>query len=401
VEQTMAPPTPPRDQAGRPALHGTLLTRLWRRAEQPGCVRHGQARSLLARHQRMAGEPPLAGLLLRRGRGTDIQPSGPPIVAARPATAAPGAGPPRAPAQDPPRAPAPGARPSRASPPGTATPRDSAPRANALSAAPRPAVRARPVRPHDQPPSLPSPPRREPAAQPREAAAQPGAPRPNPAPSGVAASARPASAPPVVTASAARPVVTVPAARPVPGALARLVPGPAATPLGTGAAPSNPSAPPAGEVQRPVVRAGADGKAPTLAWPRPAPQQAGGTGGPARPPVPVVRERASPQGAWRPGPSVPQRPAMPQRPAIPQRSAPPLAGSTAAAPGPARTADPAGATRDPSRTPPEEPPGHRAGQREPARPAPPQIDMNRIVSTVQRRLTHHMAIERERRGMRR
>jgi hypothetical protein len=50
--------------------------------------------------------------------------------------------------------------------------------------------------------------------------------------------------------------------------------------------------------------------------------------------------------------------------------------------------------------PPEQParrpasPPHR--EREPARPA---ADVNHIVSTVQRRLMHQMAIERERRGM--
>ncbi|MGI5154086.1 hypothetical protein [Microbispora sp. CA-102843] len=357
----MAQPTPAEDQA--PSPDGALLTRLWRRVEQPGCVRHGQVRALLARHRRMAGEPPLAELLLRRGHGTDIEPSGPPIVVARPATAAPGAV------------------------PGVATP----------PAAPQPSVRTRPARPNDQPSSLPSPARR--AAQ---APADPAglvSPLPSatstPAPTTATGTLTPrAGARPA--AGAARPG----APRPVLSAPARPVPGLAAMPPGTGPDPWAPSAATVGETRRPVVRAGGDSKAPpTLAWPRPSPEQAGGTSGPARPPVPVVRERVSPQGAWRPGPAVPQRPAMPQRPA------PPAADPTVPAPG--RTADPARAARVPSRTSPDkpvepvEPSGHRAGQREPARPTPPQIDLNRIVSTVQRRLTHQMAIERERRGMRR
>jgi hypothetical protein len=53
-----------------------------------------------------------------------------------------------------------------------------------------------------------------------------------------------------------------------------------------------------------------------------------------------------------------------------------------------------------SRTPPEQPARRQADpprrEHDPARPA---VDMNQIVSTVQRRLMHQMAIERERRGM--
>jgi hypothetical protein len=56
--------------------------------------------------------------------------------------------------------------------------------------------------------------------------------------------------------------------------------------------------------------------------------------------------------------------------------------------------------RDPARALPERSDERRADrEREAARPAPPGIDMDRIVTTVQRRLLHHVAIERERRGM--
>jgi hypothetical protein len=65
----------------------------------------------------------------------------------------------------------------------------------------------------------------------------------------------------------------------------------------------------------------------------------------------------------------------------------------------------AGGMRDParpaaSRTPPEQPPGRQAETLRREREQPrPSLDMNHIVSTVQRRLMHQMAIERERRGM--
>ena len=38
-------------------------------------------------------------------------------------------------------------------------------------------------------------------------------------------------------------------------------------------------------------------------------------------------------------------------------------------------------------------------EREPARQAAPQVDVERIIAVVQRRFTHQLAIERERRGM--
>jgi hypothetical protein len=422
----MASLTPPGDQAPRPGLDHTLLKRLWQRAEQPGCVRHGQVRAILARHQRMAGDPPLAGLLLRRGRGSaDTLQARPVIVDARPAGAAP---------------------------PPSATP----PRATGPSAAPRPAVPARLTPPDD----LPTPPRPETRAmtRPRDAVWGNGAgalAQHSPAPTAqrspvatagpvTAATGRPSSqlqpaadsAPAVTTVKTAtgpvreqagpRPAAgphqpgwhALPVAPRPPSALSPAAP--TVTPPGVAAAPAAsafPGAPiatgrpvsrdpamtrgagpvpPASEDGRLVVRAANDSSGPrsaTLAWPRLAPEQAVGS---AQRSVPVVRERVSPSGAWRPGLPIARRPAqLPAGPAAPARAAADLAG----------LAGPAGGMRDParsaaSRTPPEQPPGRQADpvrrEREPARPP---IDMDRIISTVQRRLMHQMVIERERRGM--
>jgi len=439
----MASPTPPRDQALLPGLDHALLKRLWQRAEQPGCVRHGQARAILARHQRVSGDPPLAVLLLRRGRDpADSLQARPVIVDARPADTAPPAG--------------------GAPPPGAAPPRTTGP-----TAAPRPVVLARLTPPDD----LPTTPRPETHAMtpPRDAVRGNGiggvaqhSPPPT-AQRSPAATARP------VTAATARPssqlqpaadsapaVTTVkmatgavrdhagpqPAAGPQqpgwhafpvtprpPSALSPATP--TVTPPGVAAAPAAsafPGAPiatdrpvsrdpamtrSAGPVPRagehgrasqdgrasgdgrPVVRAADDNSGPrsaTLAWPRLAPEQVDGSVGFAQRPVPVVQERVSPSGAWRPGLPVAQRPAqLPAGPAASARAAADLAG----------LAGPAGGIRDPARpaaprTPPEQPPDPVRREREPARPP---IDMDRIISTVQRRLMHQMAIERERRGM--
>jgi hypothetical protein len=51
-----------------------------------------------------------------------------------------------------------------------------------------------------------------------------------------------------------------------------------------------------------------------------------------------------------------------------------------------RRTDPPGRPDDPAR-------------RDRDTPQPPRIDIDGIVTTVQRRLVHHMAVERERRGM--
>ena len=87
----MASPTPPAGQAWPHALDPRLVKRLWQRADQPGCIRHSQARAILSRHSRMTGGPPLAGLLQRRsGVAAGAWAAQPPIVTARPTAAAPG-----------------------------------------------------------------------------------------------------------------------------------------------------------------------------------------------------------------------------------------------------------------------------------------------------------------------
>jgi hypothetical protein len=70
----------------------SLLPRLLRRTERPGCLRRTPAQAILARHLRTAAVPPLADLLLRRARTTDYP--APPITVTA-TRADPGTGPPR------------------------------------------------------------------------------------------------------------------------------------------------------------------------------------------------------------------------------------------------------------------------------------------------------------------
>lgn len=56
----------------------SLLPRLLRRTERPGCLRRTPAQAIVARHLRTAAVPPLADLLLRRARTTDYP--APPIT---------------------------------------------------------------------------------------------------------------------------------------------------------------------------------------------------------------------------------------------------------------------------------------------------------------------------------
>ena len=443
----MPPQTPRRDQAlrpgeqatrpgeqaaTRPGLDQSLLTRLWQRAERPGCVRHSQARIILARHQRMAADPPLAGLLLRRGRGSaDLVPVPPVIVDARPADAPLSD---EVPLSD--EAPRPGAVPlsgavpphvtgpsaARARPKRPNDPATSPPQARAMTPAPDAARRDSPGETTRLPRAVPRPPV-PPARAVAVTSVRPGSPL-QPA----AESALPSTGPhPPV-----HPIpLTPPQAPPSPGPPAAAPPADAGSPaayahrpIATGRPvprssvrpPDAGSGLPPAENGRPVVRAGTDGTLPrpaTLAWPRPAPDPAAGS---ARRSVPLVREQASP-GAWRPSLPAAQRPGqLPFAALPPDRAAPdrtpgaPGRAATAAArtPSPAELAGlaiQASGLRDPARpaaprTPPEAPPVRQADQarqeREPPRPA---IDINQIVSTVQRRLIHQMAIERERRGM--
>jgi hypothetical protein len=154
----------------------------------------------------------------------------------------------------------------------------------------------------------------------------------------------------------------------------------------------------------------------TLAWPRPAPDPATGS---VHRSVPLIREQASP-GAWRPSLPAPQHPgqlpfaALAADGAAANRTAPapgrtaPVETSAPRSPGRADLAElavQAKGLRDPARppapqAPPEPPPVRRADQgRQESEAARPAIDINQIVSTVQRRLIHQIAIERERRGM--
>jgi hypothetical protein len=449
----MPPQTPQRDQAlrpgeraTRPGLDQSLLTRLWQRAERPGCVRHSQARTILARHQRMAADPPLAGLLLRRGRGSaDLVPAPPVIVDARPADTPLSDEAPR-----PGAVPLSGAVPPRVTGPSAARARPkqpndlatSPPQARAMTPAPDTARRDSPGETTRLPRAASRPP--VPPARPvTVTSVRPGSPLQPAAESAplVTNGADPGQASPLPVAGPppstgphppVHPVpLTPPQAPPSPGPPAIAPPAGAGSPaayahlpIATGRpAPRSSVRPPdAGpglhpaENGRPVVRAGTDGTLPrpaTLAWPRPAPDPAAGS---ARRSVPLVREQASP-GAWRPSLPAAQRPGqLPFAALPPDRAAPdrtpgaPGRATTAAArtPSPAELAGlaiQASGPRDPARpaaprTPPEAPPVRLADQarqeREPPRPA---IDINQIVSTVQRRLIHQMAIERERRGM--
>jgi hypothetical protein len=144
--------------------------------------------------------------------------------------------------------------------------------------------------------------------------------------------------------------------------------------------PGSSVAAPAVSSRRPVVRARTGRRALEPGWPRSASEQSGAVGAPLRPPLPVVRERAAPPGAGWPGAALPRRPVVPAPNGQPRTS-------------PDRAAEPTGAASRRADRP--------ASPREPARPAVPPVDLDRIVATVQRRLTHQLAIERERRGMRR
>jgi hypothetical protein len=393
--------------APRSAMNGALVNRLWRRAQQPGCVRLDRARALLDRHARLTGELPLADLL-RRGHGIELPASGPLFLATRPAlSSSPGRGAAMAAAEPP--------------VPATVTVNLSAPLAGQPSGAaegPFPLLPAASA-------ALPG---TQTAAQ---AAVGPGGPRPDPVPAGfpvparlaplpsgpartpadtsapeLAPVVRPAPAvplaPPVQFAPPARPTLLVRPALPAqPASSARLTSSghsaPVASTTGIDAADASstfassvlaitatpeptglPVARPAVSSRRLVVRTGR--RVPEQGWPRATSERSGAVDAASRPPLPVVRDRAAPPGTGWPGAGLPRRPVVPAPGGQPRTAQD-------------RAAEPAGpASRRADRP---------AGQREPARPAGPPIDLDRIVSTVQRRLTHQLAIERERRGMRR
>jgi hypothetical protein len=393
---TSPPPPPSREQAPSQGADPALLQRLWLRAELPGCVRHSQARAILGRHARMAGGLPLAELLLRRGHALpETSLARPVIVDARPADRALAPPRPQVRAMTPPRDAVPGI--AQRSP----VPAPAPPAAAPASPAPAPAAQAtaRPTGRQRVAASLP-------AVIP-VSPARPSRPGTHAAGSTRQADARlsPASPPAQAPAAAPRPGTAAPAAPELPAAerliaAARLGPGPAAMSREAGPARQ------ASSRSRPVVRAGySNGQQAadtTLAWPPPGPRQAtrpGQAAGPARPPVLVVQEQVSLPGGLPPARLPVPWPAGATAPVL-ARTAPGLAAAPASG---ARDLARPGSARDQARRPPEQPDGRPADQggreRDTERPAPPQIDMDRIVTTVQRRLLHHVAIERERRGM--
>jgi hypothetical protein len=139
----------------------------------------------------------------------------------------------------------------------------------------------------------------------------------------------------------------------------------------------------------------------TLAWPAGIP-----SGGQA---VPVVTERdAGGRPGWpAPGQQVPlpvaRMAAAAARLAAGQAGAAAAASAASAGRPSARAMPRPGSAGDQDRAAGEQLTGRRADRpgrdRERTRPAQPQVDVNRIISTVQRQFMHQLAIERERRGM--
>jgi hypothetical protein len=435
----MASPTPPAGQAWPHALDPRLVKRLWQRADQPGCIRHSQARAILSRHSRMTGGPPLAGLLQRRsGVAAGAWAAQPPIVTARPTAAAPGPPPLQVMGEGTAR-PAARAKPAPAS--GAAAAPPVLPRPPAPVPAPsRPTVRGlvqrSPAAHAAVPPAAGTEPAAAAAARPRAVNDRPAhtaalvTQAPMPGTSATPASAArggPAGLPGPASGglpgsqlnagprqSGARPAVTAAAphqpvwAAGIPASTARVLPlvPPLATRQAiTGDAPAPRSTPPdrpAGAPSRPVVRAGEGGDPASAALPTIGTLPASGEAG--RPSRPVVRERASGSGA----------PAF-TLPKLLQQALLPLAHAPTADRPPARLASAAaGASpRSHPAAPPATPDTGGAGQAQPAgrraerdgrepgrsRSAPSPADLDRIVGTVQRRLMHQFAIERERRGM--
>ncbi|HEY1627372.1 MAG TPA: hypothetical protein VGG16_26625 [Streptosporangiaceae bacterium] len=364
----------------------------------------------------MTDGPPLAGPLLARARGIAETPQSPPVVAdARPVSHQPGAV------------------------PGLA--------AEAAHAGSRPTVTARLARPHDPAPGVPYRPVRETppdSGASRTAVAVPAGTAATQRPLPRDAATRPVTRPPSQV-SQDSPVQQVhqvhrfsraggtgrPALPAMPAAgTAEPAPG-SAEPARSHPTAAGSDGDPAG---RPVVRVGSGGRplvwAAPLARPAVAPrpgtgQPAGQTGGqaaeqtgehatgqtgghatgqtgghatgqtgghatePARAPVPVVRERTPPGGIWAAGPSLSQRPArLPSAP-------PPAPPAARPASRPSDPPEPRRVTRE-HRAERETERNERTG---PERAAAAAVDMDHIVITVQRRLMHQFAIDRERRGM--
>jgi len=407
---------PPRGRANPQTGDNALLARLWQRTQQPGCVRHAMGQDILTRHMRTATAPPLASLLLRRAHTADYNAPDAPIIVTASATE------PTAPPPAVHRSPIVRARAVPLSGVTTRTPYPASPEA------PPPAVPADPVTvtgpgPGTRPATVTGPgPRARPAAL-----TGPGAPTRR----DTAAGRGPVDGPGGTdNATRTNGVEGSGGAGSVGGAsIGGASIGGAAEARGTEDS-RDAGIKGARSVQRAVAssRAGS----PPRTWPRPAPLVAHerpsgpaaqgdmrSTNFPASPASadsarlvvvaghvtgvqrPVVPERTAGNGAWRPEAG---------SPGIATRTL--LAGTVptvlrAAGPRGDRPAEPADGGKVPGERHPEpasryaDPPSRPddPARRDRDTPEPPRIDIDGIVTTVQRRLVHHMAIERERRGM--
>lgn len=442
-----------------PQSGNALMKRLWQRTERPGCLRHGHAQAILARHTRIAARPSLAELLLRRGHSAEYAAQDAPvIVAARsadiwPEPVAHATVPLAVAVPPPPTVPPPAAVPAPAPAPRQTTPE------------PRATVQARLTRPSDIAPAPPPVPVQPgPSAETssraevlrenngavgvvagRETKASVGtASRESGASIKIEAAGRGAAppsregAPRVPAPPPARPVAVVPAtpARPV-------ATGPAPGEVTASSRPAPPSRPPTTTTPNTTPKATPASRASARSAdgvPAMIVAQSGhylpntihdhGKGIAEGSQLPVVRERDFYHNdIGRSASSVAQRPAwLPASIAVAQadRSAPvaPVTGvqdlskaiaalmapeppSGKRADPPVSPPDPPGRPRDPVGPPSRraDPPGRhddpasRERERDRSRPAAPEVDIDRIVGTVQRRLAHQMTIERERRGM--
>ncbi len=396
-----APPdSPPAPGSAPPAPGSALLARLWGRTERPGCLRHTAGRSILGRHPLAAAVPQLAEMLLRRASAAGYTAPEPPVIvtasAAEPATTTP-----------------PAARHS-------------------------PAIRATPISRNGVTAPHPAPP--EPSAS--SGPTRPGVGTAERLVVSVAAPTRTPTRHADADALAERGPVTVPVISRWPADGARGSGGPrgAEGPRGAGGPPGADGAAGAGStgngadaqpLPRPAVSAISRAAPPERTWstePRPAPSIE--PEHPSAPPSPGnTRSTSNPASLGSVHPAVvTRRVTGARRPVVRTNEAASPGIATRALVGgtfPVRTAPtvppeanqrvdrPAGPSRGEKALREQHPAqrGHasrRDGQPgrpdDPARrdrdtPRPPRIDIDGIVTTVQRRLVHHMAVERERRGM--
>ena len=414
---------PPGGRASPQTGDNALLARLWHRTQQPGCVRHAMGQDILARHMRTATAPPLASLLLRRAHTADYNAPDAPIIVT--ASAAEPSAPPLAVR----RSPSVRAWPVPLSGVTTRTPYPASPEP------PPPVVPASPVartgpRPRTRPAALTgpgAPTGRDPAADRRPLDGPGGTDNPTRT-DGEEDTGGVGNAGSVGGAAEAR------GAESTGGADSRV----AGNTSGAGSTSGAEGSRGAGtkgkrSVQRAVASSWAD--SPRQTWsmrPRPAPlvEHERPSGPAAQGDMRSTNVPASPASADSARPVVfaghvtgIRRPVVPERTAgngarRPEAGAPGIAARTLLA-GTVPTAlreagqrgDRPAAPADGGKVPGERHPEPASRHSDPpvrpddpARrdrdtPQPPRIDIDGIVTTVQRRLVHHMAIERERRGM--